>query len=114
MGEPHVTLDPSSLNPVEERLRGPLQEELSSALQVATERVEERYAGQPVDEVCRLLEEETRRGLHPDIAAGFHPDHTELRRLAEVIVSRETGGAAPNDSAAPGGSAGPEGEGPAG
>jgi hypothetical protein len=89
MGEPHVTLDPDSLNPVEERLRGPLQEELSSALQVATKRVEDRYAGESVDEVCRMLEEETRRGLHPDIAAGFQPDHSELRRLAEVIVARE-------------------------
>jgi hypothetical protein len=89
MGEPHVTLDPDSLNPVEERLRGPLQEELSSALQVATKRVEDRYAGESVDEVCRMLEEETRRGLHPDIAAGFQPDHAELCRLAEVIVARE-------------------------
>ena len=89
MGEPHVTLDPASLNRVEERLREPLQEELSSALQVATERVEKRYAGEPVDEVCRMLEAETRRGLHPDLAAGFQPDHAELCRLAEVIVARE-------------------------
>jgi hypothetical protein len=93
MGEPHVTLDSGSLNPVERRLRGPLQEELSSALRVATERVEERYAGQPVDELCRMIEAETRRGLHPDIAAGFQPDHAELCRLADVIVSRKTGGA---------------------
>jgi len=89
MGEPHVTLDPASLNPVEERLREPLQEELSSALQVATERVEKRYAGESVDEVCRMLEAETRRGLHPDLAAGFQPDHAELCRLAEIIVARE-------------------------
>jgi hypothetical protein len=89
MGEPHVTLDPDSLNPVEERLRGPLQEELSSALQVATKRVEDRYAGESVDEVCRMLEAETRRGLHPDLAAGFQPDHAELCRLAEIIVARE-------------------------
>jgi hypothetical protein len=89
MGEPHVTLDPESLNPVEERLRQPLQEQLSSALQAATERVEEAYDGQSVDEVCRMLDRETRRGLHPDIAAGFQPDHAELRRLAEVIVNRE-------------------------
>jgi hypothetical protein len=99
MGEPHVTLDPNSLNPVEERLREPLQEELSSALQVATERVEEHYDGQPVDEVCRMIEAETKRGLHPDIAAGFHPDHAELRLLAEVIISRKTGGTAPGDAA---------------
>ena len=89
MGEPHVTLDPDSLNPVEEELRGPLQEQLSSALQAATERIEERYAGQSVEEVCRMLDQETRRGLHPDIAAGFAPDHAELRRVAETIVARE-------------------------
>jgi hypothetical protein len=91
MGEPHVTLDPDSLNPVEERLREPLQEQLSSALQAATERIEEEYAGQSADEVVRMLDEETRRGLHPDIAAGFAPDHAELCRLAEVIVAREHG-----------------------
>jgi hypothetical protein len=89
MGEPHVTLDPESLNPVEQDLRGPLQEELSSALQAATKRIEHEYAGQSVAEVCRMLDKETRRGLHPDIAAGFSPDHSELRRVAETIVARE-------------------------
>lgn len=89
MGEPHVTLDPDGLNPVEQELREPLQEQLSSALQAATERIEEQYAGQSVEEVCRMLDAETRRGLHPDIAAGFSPDHAELRRVAETIVSRE-------------------------
>ena len=91
MGDPPVTLDSASLNPVGYHLRRPLQEQLSSALQAATERIEEEYAGQPVDEVCRMLDRETRRGLHPDIAAGFEPDHAELRRLAEIIVSREEG-----------------------
>jgi hypothetical protein len=91
MGEPHVTLDPDGLNPVEQELRGPLQEELSSALQAATKRIEHEYAGQSVEEVCRMLDKETRRGLHPDIAAGFSPDHAELRRVAETIVARERG-----------------------
>jgi len=86
MSEPHVTLDPDDLNPVERRLREPLEEQLSSALREATHRVREGYAGEPVEEVCARLLEETRVGLHPDIAAGFRPDHAQLRRLAEAVV----------------------------
>jgi hypothetical protein len=33
MSEPHVTLAPEGLGPVERKLREPLQEQLSSALQ---------------------------------------------------------------------------------
>ena len=86
MAEPHITLDPATLNPVEAKLRGPLEEQLSSALQAATERVTHEYAGEPVDAVAGKLLEQTRAGLHPDIAAGFTPDQGELRRVAEVIV----------------------------
>jgi hypothetical protein len=88
MNEPHVSLGPSSLDPVERKLRTPLEEQLSSALQAATERVTDSYAGEPVDEVRRRLEEETRAGLHPDIADAFEPNEAELRRVAEVIVER--------------------------
>ena len=33
------------------------------------------------------LLDETRSGLHPDVAAAFQPDPAELRRLAEAIVN---------------------------
>jgi hypothetical protein len=88
MSEPHITLDPDGLSPVEQKLRGPLQDQLSSALQAATEKISERYAGEPVDQVTDELLTQTRAGLHPDIAAGFVPDQRELRRVAEEIVHR--------------------------
>jgi hypothetical protein len=90
MGEPQISLDPHTLNPVEEKLRGPLEDQLTSALQAATHKVESRYAGEPVDQVVRMLLEQTRAGLHPDIAAGFSPDQRELHRVAEAIVARSS------------------------
>jgi hypothetical protein len=86
MSEPHVTLDPETLSPVEGRLREPLEEQLSSALQAAAHRVQEEYRGESVDQVCARLLEETRAGLHPDVAAGFQPDREQLRAVAEAIV----------------------------
>ncbi|AGZ40565.1 hypothetical protein [Actinoplanes friuliensis] len=86
MIEPHITLDPASLGPVEEKLRGPLEDQLTSALQNATDTVSHDYAGEPVDDVQVKLLEQTRAGLHPDIAEGFNPDQTELRRVAEAII----------------------------
>ncbi|MFI5492289.1 hypothetical protein [Actinoplanes sp. NPDC051859] len=86
MVEPHVTLDPSTLNPVEEKLRAPLEDQLTSALKAAADRVGDDYAGEPVEEVASELLDETRAGLHPDIAEGFVPDQRELRRVAEAIV----------------------------
>ncbi|WIM98313.1 hypothetical protein ACTOB_001911 [Actinoplanes oblitus] len=87
MAEPHITLDPQSLNPVEEKLRGPLEDQLSSALQAATVRIRQRYAGESVDQVTSMLLDQAKAALHPDIAAGFHPDHEQLRHVAEAIVS---------------------------
>jgi hypothetical protein len=87
MVEPQITLDPQTLSPVEEKLRGPLEDQLTSALQAAADRITGAYAGESVDEVARMLLEQTKSGLHPDIAAGFTPDHAELRRVAEAIVA---------------------------
>jgi hypothetical protein len=87
MMDPQITLDPSTLSPVEEKLRGPLEEQLTSALQAATTKISEGYAGQPVDVVERMLFEQTKAGLHPDIAAAFTPDHAQLRQVAQAIVS---------------------------
>lgn len=89
MAEPHVALDQPDLSPVPEKLREPLEEQLSSALQRATEVVSDDYHGEPVDEVERRLLAETRSGLHPDIAEAFSPEPGQLRRVAEVIVRRE-------------------------
>ncbi|MFD0819560.1 hypothetical protein ACFQ0D_14855 [Micromonospora zhanjiangensis] len=86
MSEPHVTLNPSGLGPTELRLRGPLEEQLTSALRAATDRVRGGYAGEPVEVVCQRLLDETRSGLHPDIAAGFTPDMDEFCRIADAIV----------------------------
>jgi hypothetical protein len=86
MVEPQVNLDPQTLSPVEEKLRGPLEDQLTSALRAATDKITEEYAGEPVDAVTARLLEQTRAGLHPDIAAGFEPDRGELRRVAETIV----------------------------
>ena len=87
MAEPQVTLDPSRLNSVEEKLRGPLEEQLTSALRAATDKTQHGYAGESVDVVTEQLLARTRDGLHHDIAAGFSPDMTELRHVAEAIVA---------------------------
>ena len=84
--EPHVTLEPDPQDPVQRKLRGALEEQLTSALQAATDRVRASYRGESVDVVCRQLLDETRVGLHPDIAARFEPDMDELCRLAVSIV----------------------------
>jgi len=86
MAEPHVTLDPNSLSPVEEKLRGPLEEQLTSAMKAATEKVSHDYSGEPVEQVATEILDETKAGLHHDIAAGFVPDQRELRRVAEAVV----------------------------
>jgi hypothetical protein len=87
MAEPQVTLDPNSLNPVEDKLRAPLEEQLTSALRAATDKTKHTYAGESVDAVSATLLRRTKSALHPDIAAGFHPDPTELRHVAEQIVA---------------------------
>ncbi len=88
MAEPHVTLNQPDLGPVPEKLRGSLEEQLSSALQRATEVVSADYHGEPVEEVAERLLSETRSGLHPDIAEAFRPDPGQIRRVAEVITRR--------------------------
>ena len=87
MEEPHVSLDASTLSPVERKLQGPLEDQLTSALTAATDKIRQRYAGEPVAEVEAQLLAEAKAGLHPDIAAGWSPDRAELRRVAESIVA---------------------------
>jgi hypothetical protein len=86
MAEPHVSLRQTDLGAVPEKLRGPLEEQLSSALQHATQVIAEDYHGESVDEVAARLVDEARSALHPDIANAFRPDPAELRRVARVIV----------------------------
>lgn len=86
MSEPHVSLDPRGLTPAQEKLREPLEEQLTSALQAAVERIRADYHGETLDIVRQRLLDETRDGLHPDIAARFRPDMDELTEVAAAIV----------------------------
>jgi hypothetical protein len=88
MVDPQVTLDSQNLSPVEQKLRGPLEDQLTSALQAAADKVEHEYAGQSADELTAMLLQRTKAALHPDIAAGFSPDPAELHRVAEAIIAR--------------------------
>jgi hypothetical protein len=84
--QPRIKLDPdTSLGPVE-KLREPLEDQLTSALRAAVTKVDDRYQGESVEEVQQDLLEGTKAGLHPDIAAGFQPDQEQLRDVAESIV----------------------------
>lgn len=87
MAEPHVSLNQPDLGPVPEKLREPLEEQLSSALQRATEVVTADYHGEGVNEVAARLVDEARAGLHPDIAAAFQPDAARIHQVAETIVN---------------------------
>lgn len=91
MSQPHVTLDPAGLGPTERKLRGPLEEQLTSALRAATDRVRAGYAGEPAEQVCQRLLDETRSGLHPDVAQAFQPDMDEFCRIAAAITRGEVG-----------------------
>ena len=86
MTKPQVRLDPASLGPVE-KLRGPLEDQVTSALQQAVDRVEDDYQGESVDQVAEDLVEETKSGLHADIAEAITPDEKQLRSVAEGIVA---------------------------
>jgi hypothetical protein len=83
---PRVKLDPNtSLGPVE-KLREPLEEQLTSALQAAVHKVDDRYAGESVETVESELVEATKAGLHRDVAAAFAPDQEQLHDVAAQIV----------------------------
>ncbi len=83
---PRIKIDPeTSLGPVE-KLREPLEDQLTSALRVAVDKVDDHYAGESVTEVEQKLLETTRAGLHPDIAEAFRPNQEQLRDVAAGIV----------------------------
>ena len=94
MVDPQINLDPQNLSPVEQKLRGPLEDQLTSALRAATDKVTARYAGEGVAQVTAMLLTETKAGLHQDIAAAWTPDHRQLEQVAEAIVrgDRPAGG----------------------
>ncbi|GAA0744704.1 hypothetical protein Drose_37335 [Dactylosporangium roseum] len=87
MQELHVSLDPAELDPATQKLREPLEAQLSSALQRAAETIERDYHGESVAEVSRRLLDVARSSLHPDIATGFQPDERELRQAAQAVVN---------------------------
>lgn len=86
--EPHVTLrtEPGT---IEDELHDPLEEQLTSALKAAVDRLAGNVTGRPVDEVYQELVRATGDGLHPDIAARFEPDEAELRRVATLLARGE-------------------------
>ena len=87
MVDPHVSLDSQQLSPPGQKLQGALEDQLSSALKAATHKIRHRYAGESVDEVAAQLADETRAGLHADIAAAWEPDHDQLCEVARAIVA---------------------------
>ena len=87
MIDPHVSLDSGKLSPAGQKLQGPLEDQLTSALKAATDKIKHRYAGEPVNEVLTELIDETRAGLHADIAAAWQPDHAQMYEVARAIVS---------------------------
>jgi hypothetical protein len=90
MVEPRIHLDPEMSLGAVEKLRGPLEDQLTSALQVAVEQVDDNYHGESVEQVTGELLEKTKSGLHKDIAAGFEPDQEQLRSVAASIVADNT------------------------
>ena len=87
MVEPRIHLDPEVSLGAVEKLRGPLEDQLTSALQVAVGKVDSGYHGESVEQVADELLEKTRSGLHPDIAAGFAPDPGQMLSVAADIVA---------------------------
>lgn len=85
---PRVRLDPASSLGAVEKLREPLEEQVTSALRRAVETVDKHYHGEPVAEVTEELLDETKAGLHSDIAESIAPDEAALRSVAEGIVSQ--------------------------
>jgi hypothetical protein len=88
--DPQVRLDPETSLGAAERLRGPLEDQLTSALQAAVGKVEGDYHGEGVQDVTDELLEVTKEGLHQDIAEGFAPDQAQLRSVAAEIVADHT------------------------
>ena len=56
----------------------------------AVDKVDDQYQGEGVDQVAEDLMEETKGGLHPDIAAKIAPDKAQMRSVAETIVEDNT------------------------
>jgi hypothetical protein len=87
----HVTLH-TEPGTIENELHDPLEEQLTSALRAAVDRLAGTVTGQPVDQVYDELVRATGDGLHPDIAAHFEPDEAELRRVATLLARGEVPG----------------------
>ncbi len=89
MVNPQVRLDSTSLGAAE-KLRGPLEDQLTSALNVAVDKVDDQYDGEDAGQVADDILEHTKAGLHSDIAAAVVPDEDQLRSVAETIVRDNT------------------------
>jgi hypothetical protein len=89
--DPQVHIDPETSLGSAENLRGPLEQQLTSALQAAVKKVDGDYHGEGVQDVADELLAGTKHGLHSDIAEGFAPDQVQLRSVAAEIVENNAG-----------------------
>ncbi|HEY3501873.1 MAG TPA: hypothetical protein VGN37_03665 [Actinocatenispora sp.] len=89
MEEPEIVVraEPGT---IEDRLRDPLEKQLTSALRAAIHRLADDVVGMDVAEVVDWLVAETRDGLHPDIAARFEPSRYEMAAIAGQLARGET------------------------
>lgn len=85
MEEPEITVrtEPGT---VEDRLHDSLEQQLTSALRAAIHRLDGTVVGMDVPAVRERLVEETRAGLHPDIAARFEPSRYEMTAIAAQLA----------------------------
>jgi hypothetical protein len=88
--KPQVRIDPTSSLGTVENLREQLEDQLTSALQAAVDKVDEKYHGEDVEDVTEELVETTKAGLHSDIADGFEPDDAQIHSVAAKIVDDNT------------------------
>lgn len=84
----HLSAD-TDLGPAE-KLREPLEAQLTSALRAAVEKVDADYHGEDVESVSEELLTGTKDGLHPDIAEALTPNQRQLRSVAADIVDHNT------------------------
>ena len=73
-----------------EKLRGALEDQLTSALANAVDKVDGDYHNESEHNVMEELMASTKDSLHPDIAEALTLDETQLRSVAAEIVKNNT------------------------
>jgi len=86
MSEPPVSLDPGGPDPTRQLPPDAVEQQLRLALRTATDLVRAEYSGEPVEDVCRRLLDETRIALPSELVPDFTPDMEEFCRIAVAII----------------------------